>query len=67
VDGIERTPEQFLSVITLNSQRKGALKINSRCIRDGQSTIAVVSTKTEELINDSLQRYAPTKLLKLEG
>jgi hypothetical protein len=26
VDGIERTPEQFLSVITLNSQRKGALR-----------------------------------------
>jgi hypothetical protein len=26
VDGIERTPEQFLSVITLNSQRKAVLK-----------------------------------------
>jgi hypothetical protein len=67
VDGIERTPEQFLSVITLNSQRKGRSEINSRCIRDGQSTIAVVPTKTEELINDSLQRYAPTKVLEIRG
>ena len=68
VDEIERTPEQFFKRYNpKNPQKGGAQKLTADVLGFGKSQLTLFRQKTEELINDSLQRYAPTKVLEIRG
>ena len=68
VDEIERTPEQFFKRYNpKNPQKGGAQKLTADVLGFGKSQLTLFRQKTEELINDSLQRYAPTKTLEIRG
>ena len=68
VDEIERTPEQFFKFYNpKNPQKGGAQKLTADVLGFGKSQLTLFRQKTEELINDSLQRYAPTKTLEIRG
>lgn len=68
VDGIERTPEQFFKRYNPEQPGKGgAQKLTADVLGMGKAQLQLYRQKTEELINDSLQRYAPTKVLEIRG
>ena len=68
VDEIERTPEQFFKRYNPKNPQKGvAQKLTADVLGFGKSQLTLFRQKTEELINDSLQRYAPTKTLEIRG
>ena len=68
VDEIERTPEQFFKRYNpKNPQKGGAQKLTADVLGFGKSQLTLFRQKTEELINDSLQCYAPTKTLEIRG
>ena len=68
VDGIERTPEQFFKRYNPEQPEKGgAQKLTADVLGMGKAQLQLYRQKTEELINDSLQRYAPTKVLEIRG
>ena len=68
VDGIERTPEQFFKRYNPEQPEKGgAQKLTADVLGMGKAQLQLYRQKTEELINDSLQRYAPTKIIEIRG
>ena len=68
VDWIERTPEQFFKRYNPEQPEKGgAQKLTADVLGMGKAQLQLYRQKTEELINDSLQRYAPTKVLEIRG
>ena len=68
VDGIERTAEQFFKRYNPKEPQKGgAQKLTADVLGMGKAQLQLYRQKTEELINDSLQRYAPTKVLEIRG
>ena len=68
VDGIERTPEQFFKRYNPEQPEKGgAQKLTADVLGMGKEQLQLYRQKTEELINDSLQRYAPTKIIEIRG
>lgn len=68
VDGIDRTPEQFFKRYNAKQPEKGgAQKLTADVLGFGQSQLRLYRQKTEELINDSLQRHTPTKILEIRG
>ena len=68
VDGIERTAEQFFKRYNAQDPQKGgAQKLTADVLGMGKAQLQLYRQKTEELINDSLQRYAPTKVLEIRG
>ena len=68
VDEIERTPEQFFKRYNpKNPQKGGAQKLTADVLGFGKSQLTLFRQKTEELINDSLQCYVPTKTLEIRG
>lgn len=68
VDGIDRTAEQFFKRYNpKDPQKGGAQKLTADVLGFGKSQLQLYRQKTEELINDSLQRYAPTKTIEIRG
>jgi len=68
VDGIERTAEQFFKRYNPEQPEKGgAQKLTADVLGMGKAQLQLYRQKTEELINDSLQRYAPTKIIEIRG
>ena len=68
VDGIERTPEQFFKRYNPEQPEKGgAQKLTADVLGMGKAQLQLYRKKAEELINDSLERYAPTKKVEIRG
>ena len=68
VDGIERTAEQFFKRYNPKEPEKGgAQKLTADVLGMGKAQLQLYRQKTEELINNSLQRYAPTKIVNIRG
>lgn len=68
VDGIERTAEQFFKRYNAQDPQKGgAQKLTADVLGMGKAQLQLYRKKTEELINDSLERYAPTKMVEIRG
>lgn len=68
VDGIDRTAEQFFKRYNpKDSQKGGAQKLTADVLGMGKAQLQLYRQKTEELINDSLMRYAPTKMVEIKG
>lgn len=68
VDGIERTAEQFFKRYNpQNPQQGGAQKLTADVLGMGKGQLKLYRKKSEDLINESLKRYAPTKILEIKG
>lgn len=68
VDGIDRTAEQFFKRYNpKDPQKGGAQKLTADVLGMGKVQLQLYRQKTEELINDSLMRYAPTKMVEIKG
>ena len=68
VDGIERTAEQFFKRYNAQDPQKGgAQKLTADVLGMGKAQLQLYRKKTEELINDSLERYAPMKIVEIRG
>ena len=68
VDGIDRTAEQFFKRYNpKDPQKGGAQKLTADVLGMGKAQLQLYRRKTEELINDSLMRYAPTKMVEIKG
>lgn len=67
-DGIERPPEQFFKQYRpKNPTKGGAQKLTADALGLGREQINHHRQIAENLINDSLMRYAPTKVVKVKG
>ena len=68
VDGIDRSIEQFFKRYNPKDPKKGgAQKLTADVLGMGKAQLQLYRQKTEALINDSLMRYAPTKMVKIRG
>lgn len=68
IDNIERLPEQFFNQYRpKNPQAGGAQKITADVLKLGRKQIIVYRKLTEKLINESLEKYAPTKFVEIRG
>lgn len=68
VDGIERTVEQFFKRYNpKDPQKGGAQKLTADVLGMGKAQLQLYRQKTEDLINQSLKHYAPTKMVEIRG
>ena len=68
IDKIARPPEQFFNQYRpKNPASGGAQKITADVLRLGRKQIIVYRKLTEKLINESLEKYAPTKSIHIRG
>lgn len=68
VDGIERTVEQFFKRYNpKDPQKGGAQKLTADVLGMGKAQLQLYRQKAEDLINESLMRYAPTKIVEIKG
>lgn len=68
VDGIDRSGEQFFKRYNpKDPQKGGAQKLTADVLGMGKAQLQLYRQKTEELINDSLMRYAPMKQVEIRG
>lgn len=68
VDGIDRSAEQFFKRYNpKDPQKGGAQKLTADVLGMGKAQLQLYRQKTEELINDSLMRYAPMKQVDIRG
>lgn len=68
VDGIDRSAEQFFKRYNpKDPQKGGAQKLTADVLGMGKAQLQLYRQKTEELINDSLMRYAPMKQVEIRG
>ena len=67
-DGIERTADQFFKRYNRKEPQKGgAQKLTADVLGMGKGQLQLYRQKTEALINDSLKRHAPSKMLQIRG
>jgi hypothetical protein len=67
-DGLERGIEQFFKRHNAQGPQKGgAQKLTADVLGMGKAQLQLYRQKTEELINNSVQRYAPTKMVEVRG
>ena len=67
-DGIERPAEQFFKQYRpKNPKTGGAPKITANALGQGKNQIRMFRQNTEQIINESLKRYAPTKIITIES
>lgn len=67
-DGLERPPEQFFKQYRpKNPTKGGAEKLTADALGLGRDQIAYHRQVAENLINESLVTYAPTKVVKVKG
>jgi hypothetical protein len=68
VDGIDRTEEQFFKRYNAKDPQKGgAQKLTADVLGMGKAQLQLYRQKTEELINASLEQYAPMKKVEIKG
>lgn len=68
VDGIDRSAEQFFKRYNpKDPQKGGAQKLTADVLGTGKAQLQLYRQKTEDLINESLMRYAPMKTVKIRG
>ena len=68
MDGIDRSAEQFFKRYNpKDPQKGGAQKLTADVLGMGKAQLQLYRQKTEELINDSLMRYAPMKQVEIRG
>lgn len=68
VDNINRTAEQFFKRYNPKQPEKGgAQKLTADVLGFGKGQFQHYRETTEQLINQSLERYAPTKILEIKG
>ena len=68
VDGIDRSAEQFFKRYNpKDPQKGGAQKLTADVLGMGKAQLQLYRQKTEELINESLMRYAPIKTVEIRG
>ena len=68
LDNIQRLPEQFFKQYRQkNPDKGGALKITADVLGFGRNILFHYRTKTEKIINEFLEKYAPTKILEIYG
>lgn len=68
VDGIDRSAEQFFKRYNpKDPQKGGAQKLTADVLGMGKAQLQLYRQKTEELINNSLMRYAPMKQVEIRG
>lgn len=68
VDEYDRTPEQFFSRYNEKEPEKGgAQKITADVRGKGKTIINEMRVETEVIINEHLDKYAPTKIVKIKG
>lgn len=67
-DGLERPPEQFFKQYRpKNPTKGGAKKLTADALGLGREQINYHRQIAENLINESLVKYAPTKVVKVKG
>ena len=67
-DGLDRLPEQFFSQYRPKNPKKGgAPKLTAKALGYGKNQIQAYREITENVINQHLQEYAPTKKLLIGG
>lgn len=68
MDNIQRSPEQFFKQHRQkNPDKGGALKITADVLGLGRNILFHYRTKTEEIINEFLEKYAPIKMVEIYG
>ena len=68
LDNIQRLPEQFFKQYRQkNPEKGGALKITADVLGFRRNILFHYRTKTEEIINEFLEKYAPTKIVEIYG
>jgi hypothetical protein len=68
MDGIDRTAAQFFKRYnSKDPQKGGAQKLTADVLGMGKAQMQLYRQKTENLINDSLMRYAPMKTVEIRG
>lgn len=68
LDNIQRLPEQFFKQYRQkNPDKGGALKITADVLGFGRNILFHYRTKTEKIINEFLEKYAPTKIVEIHG
>jgi hypothetical protein len=68
LDNIQRSPEQFFKQYRQkNPDKGGALKITADVLGFGRNILFHYRTKTEKIINEFLEKYAPTKIVEIHG
>lgn len=68
VDDIERTAEQFFKRYNpIQPEKGGAQKLTADVLGMGKAQLQLYRQKTEELINANLSKYAPTKMVEIQG
>lgn len=68
MDNVERSAEQFFKqYYPKNPEKGGALKITADVLGLGRHQIHDYRKKTEYIINEFLEKYAPTKIIEING
>lgn len=68
MDNIQRSSEQFFKQHrSKNPDKGGALKITADVLGFGRNILFHYRTKTEKIINEFLEKYAPTKIVEIYG
>ena len=68
LDNIQRSPEQFFKQYRQKNPAKGgALKITADVLGFRRNILFHYRTKAEEIINEFLEKYAPTKIVEIYG
>jgi hypothetical protein len=68
LDNIQRTPEQFFKQYRpKNPDKGGALKITADVLGFGRNILFHYRTKTENIMNEFLEKYAPKKMVEIYG
>lgn len=68
IDKIDRPPEQFFNQYRpKNPAQGGAQKITADLLKVGRQQIMIYRRLTEKLINESLEKHAPTKHVEIRG
>lgn len=68
IDQIDRPPEQFFNQYRpKNPERGGAQKITEDLLGQGRQQIMIYRRLTEKIINESLEKYAPSKFVEIRG
>lgn len=67
-DGIQRSAEQFFKQYRpKNPKQGGAPKVTANALGQGKNQLKEFRQITEQLINQSLKQYAPTKTIVVKG
>ena len=68
LDNIECSPQQFFKQYRQkNPEKGGALKITADVLGFGRNILFHYRTQTEKIINEFLEKYAPTKIIEIHG